>query len=157
MTLLISLTFLILIVNHKTYATTSEQSSPTLDEILNSEQKIMKYDARTNETTEVNIEELRQIVAQKNNTNEDKEGYSTSSYTPRLKANILSSEISPLATPSANRVTNTSVFPYSATCRVSFTTSAGTTKYCTAAIIGPNLALTAAHCVFNGDNVKYED
>ena len=56
MTLLISLTFLILIVNHKTYATTSEQSSPTLDEILNSEQKIMKYDARTNETTEVNIQ-----------------------------------------------------------------------------------------------------
>ena len=85
--------FLILIVNQGVYATTSETTiTPTLNEILATEEKIMKYDTRTNETTEVNMEELRQVVTLKNNM-AGVANNSLSAYEPSTRLSLLKREL----------------------------------------------------------------
>lgn len=50
----------------------------------------------------------------------------------------------------AERVTNTTIFPYRVTCRTVCISEDGTEEiHGTAAIVGPKLALTSAHTVFN--------
>jgi V8-like Glu-specific endopeptidase len=153
-TLLISIAFSILIVNYNVEATNSEQTNITLNEILNTEEKIMKYDAITNKTTEVDVEELKEIVTLQSNKNAE-DNYSLTSYNPSLNSEVYSSKI-PLVSLSsattAERITNTSGFPYKVTCRVTSNDNNGGTHYGTASIVGPNAAITAAHCVFDSSN-----
>lgn len=163
--LIISITFLIFITNYNVEATSS-----ILNETLEAEEKIMEYDAITGETREVDMKELRQIIATQNNMNENGDN-SCSSYNTNLSKIELEplapseiidrvidtsssqTELEPLASSEiVDRVTNTSSFPYRATCRTKSNTSSGDTRYGTAAIVGPKVALTAAHCVFDMDD-----
>lgn len=57
-----SITFFIFIFNSNVNAANIENENYTLEEFLNSEEKIMMYDAKTGETTEVNTEELKQNI-----------------------------------------------------------------------------------------------
>ena len=61
--LLISITFSMLIMTGNVQAMTQEQTNQDLNEILETEEKIMMYDAKTNETTEVDVEELKQVLS----------------------------------------------------------------------------------------------
>ncbi len=60
--LLISVMYAMFFLN-TVKATSIEQID--IDKILETEEKIMKYDARTNEITEVNMEELEQVLKMK--------------------------------------------------------------------------------------------
>ncbi len=62
-TLLMSIAFSMFFFNHNVNAVSPENQDYELEEILNSEEKIMMYDATTGETTEVNMEELEKSVA----------------------------------------------------------------------------------------------
>lgn len=62
--LLISVMYAMFFLN-TVKATSIEQIDFDIDRILEAEEKIMKYDARTNEITEVNMEELEQVLKMK--------------------------------------------------------------------------------------------
>ena len=122
--------------------------------LMDSEEQIMMYDARTNETTVVDMEELEAVINQKY-------GYS------RSKSNVI--KIEPYnetkslnANPdiskrsgrddSADIVPSTKVDPYNRICRLEYNTSENEFYNGSAAIVGnPRIAITAAHCVFDSD------
>ncbi len=120
---------------------------------LESDEKIMEYDAITNETKEVNMEELKQLIEIQNKSTNNVTSYnSISPYNPYSEKDLTQDTIMPLYEPSARRITDTGSYPYRTTCRVSVENSSGTTRYATAAIVGPKVALTAAHCIFDATN-----
>lgn len=146
--LLIGIMFAMLFKN-TVKATSIEQIDYDIDKILETEEKIMKYDARTNEITEVNMEELEQVLKMKKNINSEIP-YSTMPYIPNeiysdnAKINLFSTD--------RERVNNTSIYPYKQTCRIEYYEEQiyeANAHRATASIVGPKVALTAAHCVFN--------
>lgn len=132
---------------------TSENSNSAFNEIIDTEEKIMMYDAKTQETTEVDMDALKQVSLQKN---VNQNLYRTSYYHPySSNLNLLSSNVleqSWGSATTAKRITNTSTYPYRVVCKTVAKDSYGNIKYGTATIIGPNLALTSAHCIFDENN-----
>lgn len=119
----------------------------TNDTLNTKEEKILKYDAITNQTTEVNMEELKQMTALLTNAN-DISYNSIEAYDPY--ESVLSRDnygTSSATSVIYHKIYDTSSFPNRVTCRI----------YCSGGIgsgflVGPNLLLTAAHCVINPKN-----
>ena len=152
--LLISITFSMLIMTGNVQAMTQEQTNQDLNEILETEEKIMMYDAKTNETTEVDVEELKQVLSSQTRVRGGSYD-SIAPYDPYANSNIVNNAITPLSANSAERVTNTYNFPNRVTSRIKAQTTKNNVTYNvygTCAIVGPNAGLTAAHCVFDKDN-----
>ena len=156
--LLIAMTLLVSISNCSIYAFSQEKfilstNNLTKDndlislakQTISSGGKIMKYDARTNETTEVNMDELRSKISKRNNINSNST-LILNSYNPNQNSSVTSS-IQPFAT-GMEIVQDTSIYPNISVCKI----------FCiegelgTAALVGPNTAITAAHCVFDQKN-----
>lgn len=155
-TILFISTILILICNHKVMATNFDEENNTLTDTLNSETKIMEYDAITNETREVDMQELREVLKQQNKSY-GQNNFSIPSIAPQnLKRSFVDKSFSLLTNRegSLNKVLNTEVRPYLTTCRITCTgPNLGiTVANGTASVIGLNLAFTAAHCVFDESN-----
>lgn len=138
--------FFTFIINYNVEATEQIESDYLNNEDLGSQEKIMKYDVLTNETTEVNMEELEQVISSKYSITNNTE-YILNSYNPYTKNSSFNTTISPLST-SMSIITDTSILPYIATCKITYSEG----NLGTASIVGPSLALTAAHCVFDQDN-----
>lgn len=125
-----------------------QQERNKLEETLGTEEKIMKYNAKTQETTEVNIFELKKLLTLQIGTKSSLCN-SIPPYDP------FENSIKVFSADTAERVTDTYTFPNRVTCRiVAQTTSNNITSntYGTCAIVGPNVGLTAAHCVFDQNN-----
>ncbi len=156
--LLISSIFLIFILHCDVKATNFEGPDLNLDKI--DEGEILCYDSKTKETTVVDMEELKQVL--KSQRGETVDTTTTSSYIPRGESYILKE--SSFAAPnrakysvtdveaSMQKVNNTFVFPHKQTCRVTFKKSNGETSNGTGSLIGPNILLTCAHCIYDPDN-----
>lgn len=155
--LLISSVFLIFILNCDVKATNCEGEELNLDEI--DEGEILCYDSETKETTVVDMEELRQVLkAQRGVT----ANTTTSSYIPKGEAYMISdsSFVAPSRTgysvtsldATMEKVNNTFVFPHKQTCRLTYKDASGGTHTGSGSIIGPNILLTCAHCIFDTDN-----
>lgn len=150
-TIMSIVTFFVLMINSYVQANTLNQNSSMLDE-LNEDEKIMKYDATTQQTTEVDMEELREVLSHKK-TATSNNSYSTKPYTPASKNNLLKTSITPFSSKdSVDRITNTFQSPYQKVCRVLAEDSSGRSIHGSAAIVGRNIALTSAHVVFDKDN-----
>ena len=142
--------------------------SEIVDKISETSGKIMKYNVITNETTEVNVEELKQKLKKDMG---DTGYYRLKSHTPNLEpislrpspSNLFKSSISTILSSNADgfdRVYDTSQFPYQLVCKT--TSKNFNTEYdfgATASIIGPKLTITAAHCLWdqNDNNYKLRD
>lgn len=155
LTILVIISISILIINGCVQATSEEQTKPELNEILESEEKIMMYDARTNETTEVDMEQLRKELARKNSSK-----IKTTQDSIRLEPYIVQSERQylfrqqfPRHVIELEEVKNTTYRPYNNVCKIK--TAEG--KSGSGALIGSNIFLTAAHCVFNDDNEQFKN
>ena len=136
-------------INLLTNKSTEQETLISLaNESIESGDKIMKYDARTNETTEVDMEELRNVIASKYTKNSrNSSSYILNSYNPNEKNTITNPAIQPYSS-GMEIVRDTSVYPNIAVCKV----FSGSSPVGTAALIGPNSAITAAHCVFDTNN-----
>ena len=147
--------FSMLIVPDNVHASTKEQQTAvSLNEVLKTEEKIMCYDAKTNETREVNVGELKKVLATQNQIRIGSYDNITP-YDPLTSSNIIRNEIRLLSSNSAERVTNTNNFPNRVTCRITSQTTRNNVTYNvygTCAIVGPKVGLTAAHCVFDKEN-----
>ncbi len=115
------------------------------------EEKIMKYDKETNTTTEVDMDEIKQLLASKTSKEKGANAYTTSSYNPNKNFNILS-PYSTFAMSTYLHVSDTSKFPYSTISKI--TCDGG---HASGTIIGKNLAITAAHCVMDGNANVYSN
>lgn len=135
-------------------ATTSEEVESTLNEMLNSDGKIMEYDIKTKETREVDMEELRRSLSSSSRTYgatpSKLEAYDPMTTVSKSKTTVSTYSLGSGTT--AGRVLDTSQFPYRVTCRVEAKNSSGKSVIGSAALVGPQVALTAAHCVFDEDN-----
>lgn len=153
-TLLLSSTFLILIFNCDVKATNFEETELTLEKLeekLEEEDEIICYDATTNETTKVDMEEIRQVLKLQKNIQSN----TTSSYIPLTDRYPAKPEIMPYSSGSSmDRITNTFVSPYKQICRLEFNASNGSNKtyHGTGTLIGKNILLTCSHCVFDQEN-----
>lgn len=108
------------------------------------EEKIMEYDAVTGITREVDMETLKEAIGQV-----DK----TEAYNPL--SNVSFSEVDSTRLVTFNPVPNLTSFPYRATCRLKADVY-GEMLYGSGSVVGPNIILTAAHCVMNmNDNDNF--
>lgn len=159
-TMLITIMFVLFTMNSSAFAVNKEETNYTVDEILTSNEKIMKYDVMTGETTEVDIEELKQVVYSQRNIDESSLT-SIAPYDPILLKgqNKITNNVVTRDANSAQRITDTYSFPNRVTCRIVANDSSGNTIFGTAAIVGPSTGLTAAHCVFdvNDNNAVYSN
>lgn len=124
-TLLVSIIFSILIINQDVRATSVEEDTTSIAQ-ESVEDRIMKYDAITGKTTEVNMEELRNVISTLS-VNSSDDPYSVSGYTPEhiINETRFESLIMPMMSDSkyektATRITNTVPVPYSKVLKVSF-------------------------------------
>lgn len=125
----------------------TDEMVENLEEIEKSvirEEKIMKYDTRTKETTEVDIQELKQINTLKNNSSNV-----TKAYTPS-KINTKLDTLQPRAV--FNRVYDVTADPNFHTGLISISGKNEGTGF----LVGRNLVLTAAHCVMDDNNEFYD-
>lgn len=122
------------------------------------EDKIMKYDAKTGKTTEVNMEELTQKASKFIKVNPDN-SLSIDSIEPLFISNS-NYKIPSYSTYSASRdrITNTTIPPYSAICRIKYKKD-GRSFIGSGTLVSSNVVLTAAHCVFDeeNNNAKFAD
>lgn len=146
--LLIAIAFSIFTQNNVNATTTTTANGQIYELNENSDtikdDKILEYDARTKETREVDMQELREL-----NSLLRKNTDCTMGYTPK-KNNLTPSIIEPRAI--FNRVYNVTADPNYITCRVSLN---GNEANGSASLVGKNLALTAAHCIFDSNNNFY--
>ncbi len=148
-TLLISSAFLVFILNCDVKATNIEEADLKLEEL--EEDEIVCYDSRTNETTKVDMEEIRQVLKLQKNVQSN----STSSYIPDEETGLTRAAMVPYALGSGDsmeRVTNTFVTPYKQICRLEYKNSKGEIYHGTGTLIGKNILLTCSHCVFDSKN-----
>lgn len=140
---LISIMFTMIVSINTVQATNSNSENFIADETSEAEEKIMMYDAENDTTTEIDMEALRKSISRQKTSSNSVEPYNMPS-----KA-IFSRAVDTYATysNSMQRITNTSAFPNKATCKIM--ESAGQKTIGTAALVGPKVALTAAHCVFD--------
>lgn len=172
-TLLINTIFLMFIVTTNVRAVSNEKLGSVLEEVsegteeteqlLVVEEKIMEYDVRTNTTREVDLQELTQKASKLRTKNADgslsiESIKGTAQYMSKvfpIKSNysVFSS--------SRDKISDTSILPYSAVCRITFSdpSSSSGKSLGSGALVGKNILLTSAHCVFdkNNNNVKFEN
>lgn len=140
---------LMLLISNFSYcsvkAVNETEQNYSLDEIFNTDEKIMMYDATTDETTEVNMQELRQEV--KKLIKEDGNIRLNSSFTNELIYN--SKILSTYSTKASyNRITDMNSFNARTTCKIKSDQGSAS-----GSIVGNSVALTAAHCIWN-ENTK---
>lgn len=111
-------------------AASIDQEIYSLDEIFNTEEKIMMYDATTGETTEVNMEKLRQDAI--------------SLFREDGSISLNGSNPSELSYASMNPVTDMNSFNAKTTCKIICDQGRSS-----ASLVGSNIALTAAHCIWD--------
>jgi len=117
------------------------------------EEKILKYDVKTNTTTEVDMDEIKQILNSKGTSSYNDS--STSSYIPNRKLIDCSNILNPysvMRTSYYTLINNTSVYPYSTIGKITCSGGSGS-----GTIIGSNVAITVAHIVMDGDCNFYSD
>lgn len=150
---LITTSFLILISNHIVEATSSESTESTLDKISEVEEKIMEYDVITGETKEVNMEKLRQTLKASNYI-QNADSISTNVPISLNSSNVTRTAYtsSSVTLPGVTLITNRMEAPYKYTCRVVCDPEGDIACYGTAALVAPNLAITAAHNIWDKDN-----
>ena len=153
---------------NSTYGMVGQQPSLTLNQLkdnilIDTDEKIMKYDARTNETTVVDMDELKELINPKISYLSSNSNSSSSSNAIIIPPYNLpdNSNTTPDVSPmgylpnSAEMVSNTNNYPNNQICRLEFQDSNNITHYGSAALIGgPRVAITAAHCVFNVNDNK---
>lgn len=112
----------------------------------NTEEELLMYDSITGETTTINMDEVRQNIALFND--EGGSNYNrTESYDPYNASN--SGVLFPRANIGQYYPSPTGgVFPCRVTCRIKYDVY-GQQGIATGFLVGPNLLLTAAHCVMN--------
>lgn len=164
-TLLLSIVFAILLINTNVMAATLEE----IEEILQTtEDKLMIYNIETGVERELDMDELNSIVSTKNSVSSNSS--ILDSYTPTVppttttlaptdeaylafaEADNSSQRLALASANSVQRITNTSGDPYCKTARIYAKDHLNFSVYGTASIVGPNLALTCAHCVFDENN-----
>ncbi len=139
--LLALFTFLILNINSSVNATSMEQKDVLLNEKEDSEEKIMKYSAVTGETTEVDIETLKEKVVSLINADGS---ISLKPYTQK-GTNYIPKIFAPSTRQATfSKITDITSFNSLTSCKI--ICDQGTAS---ASIVGPKVALTAAHCIWN--------
>lgn len=114
--------------------------------ISDKEEKIIKYDAITGETTEVDMKLLKEKNKLFNLAN--KNSNSTEPYNPLKLPGKNTTKSNRLMMDSFyTKVTDTIIFPYVVTCRIDAGIDEGT-----GFLVGPNMMLTAAHVLYNDEN-----
>lgn len=114
------------------------------------EEKILKYDARTNTTTEVDMNEIIQILDSKNLSSAN----STTPYIPTKKM----MEHSKILTPNNLKsyyymlINDTTTYPYTTISKITNSGGSGS-----GTIIGKNVAITVAHVIMDGDGNFYSN
>lgn len=107
------------------------------NEEIAKEEKIMKYDVKTGTTTEIDIEQISALLRKANiNVAEPYGNIATSKNSNNVPVVLADGY-------GMTQVTNTTSFPYKATCRLTWNGGGFATGF----LVGPNLLLTAAHCV----------
>lgn len=132
-------------ITNRVEARTLEENITKAEENVVVEDKIMKLDAKTNEKTEVDMEEIKKKYEELEISGEASN---------LLKAYVPKGVevIQPRATSSYREIiSDTSKFPYNIICKVVGFSAEGA-EGGSGIIIGRNLLLTAAHCVFDYDN-----
>lgn len=148
--LLIMATFLVFFSNCQVKATSIEKTEEKSDEVVIEEEKIMKYNRLTNETTEVDMDELIKNLNRSVNKNEINFFAQDNNISNKLlKQN---KPIPSKVQGSAQKVTNTSISPYKSVCRITYSYNNTNVALGSAVLVGNEVALTAAHCVFNNNN-----
>lgn len=157
--LFIVVAFFIIVFQKDVHAST-EEVEDIFDETIKNSGKIMMYDAITDETTEVDMEEIRQLLKSKRKTNEQKDVHKVEQIYPINAAKKGFYQPLSIFPPSERweyRVLDTSEYPNRAICKATYLNSNGEPSHGTAAIVANNLALTAAHCIWDENtNAKYE-
>lgn len=142
--ILIFIAFLINIPADATFEEEEKVSRETTVEVENAQDNyvIYKYDRKANETTIVNLEEMLSLCNLTHSTE-------TKGYTPN-KLDVLSSNYDNRYSPLTNKnfwfSPNLSITPYSDTCKI--IADGGLAKG-SGYLVGSNLLLTCAHCVFS--------
>lgn len=138
---------LLLTLNVKVYASsTTEQQSNSFS--IPESSKILKYDAITNETTEVDMDEVKQAITSNYILQKNSE-LTLNSYNPFQTANM---NTIARANSGTDIISDTSILPYIATCKITYNYNGKEQNCGTLSIVGKNLGLTAAHCVFDENN-----
>lgn len=137
---LILVSFFILSINYNTYASFEEETVIEENEEVSTNEeiipKICEYDKTTNETTIIDIDSVQSIM-----NFETVYSKTSLSETPSYRNNLF---LNTARAGSQFYFANTGLEPYKYVCRI--TTS--DFQYGTGYLVGPNLLLTCAHCVF---------
>lgn len=173
-TLLISTMFSMIILTNNVKALCTEETISVLEEVSDEEtidteenpyveEKIMKYDAITDTTTEVDMEELKQLSTVLRSKNEDNSLTVESIQPSKEYMSKLVPKIPNYSLLSSDReiIGDTSILPYSAVCKIMFSESSSNDKQGigSGTLVAKNAVLTSAHCVFdkNNNNAKFKD
>lgn len=118
----------------------------------NKEEKIIKYDAITGKTTEIDMKQL----IEKNKFFDYKNSNYTKPYNPLNLPGKNSTKSNRIMMDNYfTKITDTIIFPYIATCRIAVTPNLDSTVEIgegTGFLVGPNMMLTAAHVLYDKDN-----
>ncbi len=110
--------------------------------------KLMKYDAVTDTTTEVNMDEIKEILNSKSNYKSSNDSLYCEGYSSQgTMSNIFNHTQSLSLVDNLQRVPNVNVFPYTAICKIQHSKGTGS-----GVLVGKNVLLTAAHVVYDEDN-----
>ena len=136
-------------LEEKVFTMTDEEHAEEQDDDI--ADHIMVYDAITGETKKANIE----MTTSKTKSVESIEGYSPKkAYTSNI-FNAINDLMSGRATNYLIKIPNPKEQPYCKTLKVRGYDSKGARFHGTAALIGPKIALTAAHCIWDDTNNDY--
>ena len=132
--------------NIQPYQVTDEmvENLEKMQKSVGRDERIMKYDARTKKTTEVDMQELRQINTLKSKSSNVTEGYTLNKVNSKLNT------LQPKAV--FNRVYDVTADPNFHTGLISISGKNAGTGF----LVGRNLVLTAAHCVMDDNNEFYD-
>ena len=174
-TVLITIIFSMIIITSNVKAISDEGVSSVLEEVIEEdtinteenvyvEEKIMRYDAKTNTETEVDMEELKQVYATLRSKNVNN-SLSIDSIEPSKKKHISNNfsnkDNYSFFSNNRQRIGDTSILPYSAVCRIIFSdpSSDSGKSLGSGTLVAKNALLTCAHCVFDkkNNNSKFKD
>lgn len=157
-TLLISISFCILFSTNNVKATNINEK---IEELEEKGLMITEYDAETKQTREIAISEFKQIVSSLYNLNNGNTITTLEGYDPQekitLKNNLIPYQKS-TDDERFNKVINTNAIPCKYTCRLGYRDRNNGFKVGSGSLVGPNLLLTAAHCIYDekDDNFIYQ-
>lgn len=130
---------------------------------LEKDEVILQYDSKTGQTTEVNMDELRQSINKmyRNGTvginaiqsyEGDVSNVNIITVNNEDENTLMNEGVQIMSEQDFNDVGDTSLFPNRAVCRLTMFDASGNTKSSSGYLAGPNLLLTAAHCVMDKEN-----